>query len=311
MDIKVLFCEHPNKPLKSGGEYCSYYSEIFYALKDELNVRYVSASPSKISELGNDFDLVILGFGHTDCGCGSPKSIVKDIDVPVFPILNKEYTGLQNKLNWIKDMGATAALTVHHDYKKYTEQTGVPFHRIMWSCNKDLFKDYGEDYEYDLFYSGVIRKEQYNNFRSKIYDDLNKLKDYKLLINARHQKHNFRGRVFSAQEYAKNISKSKICMTTTSPADLVNPRYFECMSSNRCLTLCNKIENDAYGDMLIDGYNCVMFDDDKDFFDKCIYYLENENERMSIVDNAYNDFIKRHTWKTKALAIKNILGKYL
>lgn len=100
-------------------------------------------------------------------------------------------------------------------------------------------------------------------------------------------------------------------MTTTSPADLVNPRYFECMSSNRCLTLCNKIENDAYGDMLIDGYNCVMFDDDKDFFDKCIYYLENENERMSIVDNAYNDFIKRHTWKTKALAIKNILGKYL
>lgn len=311
MGIKGLFCEHPNSPLKSGGEYCSYYSEIFYALNDVLDIKFVSASPSKISELGNDFDFVILGFGHTNCSGLSPKSIIKDIDIPVFPILNKEYAGLQHKLNWIKDIKATAALTVHHNYNKYSKETGVPFHRIMWSCNKDLFKDYGENYEYDLFYSGVIRKEQYNNFRSKIYNSLNKLKDYRLLINARHQKNNFQGKIFSAQEYAKNISKSKICFTTTSPADIVNPRYFECMSSHRCLILCNKIDNSAYSDMFTDGYNCVMFDNEKDFFDKCIYYIKHEDERMSIVNSAYNDFIKRHTWQTKALEIKNILGKYL
>ena len=281
MGTKVLFCEHPNSPLKKGGEYCSYYSEIFYALKEILDIKFVSASPSKISELGDDFDLVILGFGHTNCGDTSPKSIIKDIDVPLFPILNK-----------------------------YSKETGVPFHRIMWSCNEDLFKDYGEGYEYDLFYSGVIRKEQHNNFRSKIYDNLNKLKNYKLLINARHQKNNFKGTIFSAQEYARNISKSKICLTTTSPADIVNPRYFECMSSHRCLILCNKIDNGAYGDMFTDGYNCVMFDSEEDFFDKCMYYLEHEDERMTIVSKAYDDFIQRQTWKTRALHIQKILEEY-
>ena len=37
-DMKVLFCEHPNKPLRNG--YCSYYSEIFYALKEFFDIEF-------------------------------------------------------------------------------------------------------------------------------------------------------------------------------------------------------------------------------------------------------------------------------
>ena len=169
MDSKILFCEHPHKPLKAGGEYCSYYSEIFYALRELIDIEFISYSPHKISELGKNWKAIILGFGHTDCGDGnSPKAIINDTNTPLFTIINKEYTGLNEKLNWIKNMNATAALTVLHKYNEYTKETGIPFHRIMWSCNEKLFKNYGGDYRHDLFYSGVIRQEQSDNLRDKI-----------------------------------------------------------------------------------------------------------------------------------------------
>ena len=45
---------------------------------------------------------------------------------------------------------------------------------------------------------------------------------------------------------------------------------------------------DVYEDILIDGYNCAMFSDEDEFFEKANYYLENEDERMKIVNNAQN-----------------------
>lgn len=306
-----LFCEHPNKPLKQEG-YCSYYSEIFYALRDIMDIEYISCSPKQISELGNHWEAIVLGFGHTDCGDeNKPRDILRDIDIPTFPILNKEYTGLHEKLNWIRNMNATAALTVHHDYNQFRDITGIPFHRIMWSANEHLFKDYEEGYSCDLFFSGVTRPEQTENLRERILSDMSRLSNYNLCINARSHKHNYSGKIFSPQEYARSLASSKICFITTGPADLVGTRYFEVMSGNRSLILCNKIEGDVYGDMLKDNYNCIMFEDEKDFFYKCAYYLEHEDERMAIVSKAYDDFIQHQTWKTRALHIQKILEKYV
>ena len=36
--MKALFCEHPNKPLRGG--YCSYYSEMYYALKGDFDIDF-------------------------------------------------------------------------------------------------------------------------------------------------------------------------------------------------------------------------------------------------------------------------------
>ena len=162
--MKVLFCEHPNKPLRGG--YCSYYSEIFHALKGEFDIEFKNFIPRKTSEFG-DYDAVFLGFGHTDCSDGKPASLERDSNHKLFPILNKEYTGLNNKLDWIREMRATAALTVHHDVDKFMSQTSIPFYRIMWSANRNQFKDYGGDYQHDLFFSGVTRPEQSENLERK------------------------------------------------------------------------------------------------------------------------------------------------
>lgn len=308
--MKLLFCEHPKRPLKKEG-YCSYYGELFYALEKQCDITFTSKCPSKVSELGQNWDAIILGHAHTDVGDGKPHPLIQDANIPLFPILNKEYSGLEGKLNWIKSMNPTAGLTVQHEIKKYTETTGIPFHRFMWSCDENLFKDYGDDYKYDLFFSGVTRPEQTENLRERILSDMSSLSKYNLSINIRSHRTNYSGTIFSPEDYAKRLASSKICFITTGPADLVGTRYFEVMAGNRSLILCNRMNKKVYEDMLIDGFNCVMFSSKEEFFEKAIYYLEHETERMKIANQAYNHFMNSQTWQHRAKQILNIINKYI
>jgi len=306
--MKALFCEHPNKPLRGG--YCSYYSEMYHALKEVFDIDFKNFIPRKTSEF-DGYDLVFLGFGHTDCSEGKPASLIRDSDVGLFPILNKEYTGLNNKLNWIKEMDANGALTVHHDIDYYSEYTGIPFHRIMWSANQKVFKDYGEGYSSDLFFSGVTRPEQTENLRERVLSDMSRLSNYRLEINARSHRNNYAGTVYSDEEYAKKLASSKICFITTGPSDLVGTRYFEVMSGNKSLILCNEMDKNVYADMLIDGYNCIMFSTVDEFYDKAEYYLNNEEERVKIVNTAYQYFIEKQTWSERAKQVRKIIEGYV
>ena len=306
--MKALFCEHPNKPLRGG--YCSYYSEMYHALKGVFDIDFKNFIPRKTSEF-DGYDLVFLGFGHTDCSEGKPASLIRDSDVGLFPILNKEYTGLNNKLDWIKEMDANGALTVHHDIDYYSEYTGIPFHRIMWSANQKVFKDYGEGYTSDLFFSGVTRPEQTENLRERVLSDMSRLSNYKLEINARSHRNNYAGTVYSDEEYARKLASSKICFITTGPSDLVGTRYFEVMSGNKSLILCNRMDENVYDDMLIDGYICVMFSTVDEFYDKAEYYLNNEEERMKIVNTAYQYFIEKQTWSERAKQVRKIIEGYV
>ena len=305
--IKGIYCD--NKSLSQHG-YCSYYGETYYALKEVLDIEYKQANPSTVSEIGSA-DYIILGYGLTDCGYGSPSYIRNDTNIPVFPIINKEYASLSQKLDWVKNMKATAAFSVHHDIDSYSKYTGIPFHRIMWSANQKQFRDYGGDYKHDLFFSGVVRKEQTGNLRERVLSQLDRLSDYKLFINARTKDTNFSGKMFSDEDYARCLSDSKICFITTGPADLVGTRYFEVMASNRSLIICNRMSQKVYGDMLIDGYNCVMFSTVDEFYDQSQYYLNNEDDRMKIVNKAHEHFIETQTWNANAIKIKIIIEEYV
>lgn len=308
--MKALFCEHPSRPLSNSG-YCSYYGEIFYALREVFDIEHKNFVPRTTSEF-HEYDIVFLGHGHTNCGGRKkPRPLTRNSDVKLFPILNKEYSNLNNKLNWIKKMQPTAGLTVHHDIHRYTEYTGFPFHRIMWSANQTQFKNYGGEYKHDLFFSGVTRPEQTENLRGRVLSNLDRLSNYKLFVNSRTCKTNFKGTIFSDDEYSKYLSSSKICLITTGPADLVGTRYFEVMATNRSLILCNRVGVNIYEDIMIDGHNCVMFSDEDEFFEKATYYLENEDERMKIVNQAYDHFINSQTWHHRAKQVFNIICKYV
>ena len=276
-----------------------------------MDIDHKNFVPRKTNEFG-DYDVVFLGFGHTDCSDGKPAALERDSNHKLFPILNKEYTGLKNKLDWIREMRATAALSVHHDVDKFMSQTGIPFYRIMWSANMNQFKDYGGDYEHDLFFSGVTRPEQSENLRERVLSEMERLNgDLGNFINARSHRNNYAGTMFTDDEYARHLSNSKLCLVTTGPADLVGTRYFEIFSANRSLILCNRMDEKIYDDMMIDGVNCAMFSTVDEFYDKANYFLKNEEERMKIVNNAHKIFNERLTWDTRAYEIKQIVEKHL
>ena len=56
---------------------------------------------------------------------------------------------------------------------------------------------------------------------------------------------------------------------------------------------------DIYGSMFIDGINCVMFSNIEEFISKVKYYLENEDKRLDIVNNAYKCFLEKESWDHK------------
>jgi len=71
------------------------------------------------------------------------------------------------------------------------------------------------------------------------------------------------------------------------------------------------MNKDVYEDMLVDGINCVMFSTVDEFYDKAEYYLNNEEERMKIVNTAYSNFLSFQTWIHRAEEIEKIILKYL
>ena len=280
--------------------YCNYYYDIVRYLSKISVLTYVNRNIHNAINKYNP-DVIILGFTLTDICNSKPNFFVKT-SIPVYLILNKEYAGLKHKLEWIKKLKPKKVFTVHHDFKKYESICNIPFCKIMWSADETIFKKYDKIYKYDLFFSGVIREEQQANIRGRIYKKLDLIKDYKLLVKVGFFNNNkLKGSLntFNLNDYANNLNHTKIALTTTGPADLVGTRYFEIMATNKALILCNRMPKDVYGDIVINNFNCIMFDDENDFIEKFKYYIEHEEERMKIVNQAYKYFLEKHTWDHK------------
>lgn len=279
---------------------CNYYNDMINYLKktNNIDIKIYKKYISLLIE-NKKYDKIIIGFDITDCGHDYPPEIINDTNIPLYIILNKEYAALDKKLEWVKKLNPSQCFSVHHDVDVFEKKTGVPFFRISWSANEELFKDYQEEYKNDIFFSGVIRKEQTNNLRYKIYENLNKLNNLRVNFNANILGVKNMMNKYNNIEYAKELAKTKIGLITTGPANLVGTRYFEIMAGNRCLILCNRMNDKIYNDIVIDGFNCIMFDDENDFIEKCKYYINHDQERMKIVNQAYKYFLEKHTWKHK------------
>ena len=68
--------------------------------------------------------------------------------------------------------------------------------------------------------------------------------------------------------------------------------------------LCNHKDSRIYGDYVVDGLNCVMFSTVDEFYEKALYYLNHEEERMKIVNQAYEKFMSSQTWLHTSKTVK-------
>ena len=303
--MKILYFERDH------GNSFSYYNEIKKALGKQ-NTLYQFADWSPIGgpevDINNVLercpdkpDAILFGFGWTDCSEEKPN-VVKNLDncdIPVSIILNKEYAALDKKLNWIKNINPTTAFTVHHDYKKYSEITGVPFYQIPFAVNESVFKKFeDEEYDCDFGFSGVVRPEQTNDWRAKIVE---KSKDWND-INFSFSQH----RHDTLESYARRLNRAKAWLSTTGPADLVGTRYYEVAALGTTLLVCNRFDR-VYDGIFEEDKHCIMFDSLGELEEKIRHYINSEEERMKIVHQAKEHVLSQHTWYHRAEKITKIL----
>ena len=250
------------------------------------------------------------------------------VQIPKIAIINKEYVNLTKKLEYIKKNKFDICFTHHHDAKKYEKEIGIRFYYWPFAMNADKFLYNGEPKKNDFAFSGILKNHYHkqSDKRLEIMKELffsvfhiplikkPKYRNKKIVWNVKpinliakiYNKFLFNFYHFhNDDEYANFIKESKIYLNTFSPADLISPRYFECMAA-KSLILCE--ETNLY-ENLFPKNTYVTFQGIESFRDKLNYYLNNDGEREKIVNNAFLFVKENHSWKARVIELEREIQK--
>jgi|SaaInlV_165m_DNA_1040744.scaffolds.fasta_scaffold14787_2 glycosyltransferase involved in cell wall biosynthesis len=170
------------------------------------------------------------------------------------------------------------------------------------------FRDYGLDKEYDVITLGAM--SNFYSFRRGMHNTLSTVAK-KIGINYKNYTHcgaNFNHTSFVRDDYAKAISQSKILVSCGGRYHLAFNKIFEAMG---CGTLY--IGEKPFGEKelaLEDGVNYVAVTK-SNFLEKIKYYVDNDSERQTIIDNAKQTFKDHHTIDARAKDFAKLIEELL
>lgn len=298
-----------------------YYGDIFREMDSLCELEIVQApgfyfSVDQLINGRNDIDCILFAWGYFTQGDKTAYGKIEglaEIEIPVVCMVYKPQTLLEEKLEFCKTNNVNLIVDSHSTYKDFEKITGIRAIRLPFSATPKYFHARDVEKEYDVGFCGAFHgngkiKGEAQDLRPRIHDVLSSLS----LKTYWRGQYTPSDRIASTDEYAANMNKSKIWISTTGPVDDMGPRYFE-VTLSKALLFCNKMV-DTYEEYFIDGVNCVMFENNlSDFEDKLDFYIKNDTEREKIIENAYLLTSNNHTWKHMALQlleeIKNETGK--
>jgi hypothetical protein len=252
-----------------------------------------------------------------------PNINLAHLDIPRVFFLNKEYKKLDAKLRYAKKNRFDLVCTVHHDYEQWAKKTGLRFLHVPFAADPQRFEDFGLPKKYDFGFTGSLHTKWINTrcqIKELLFQDptvksnlgierflrqnslrpeFQKYKIYWAEWGAR----DILGRslVPHGERYARLLNGSRSFLCTPSAIGIINTRYFECMAT-KTLVLCPK--SDYYQGLFKDGHNCLMFDEDlSDFAAKLQHASSESEETKSIVDNAYEEFHRLHTYDRRVESV--------
>jgi len=173
-------------------------------------------------------------------------------------------------------------------------------------------------YEYDLGFTGVIRSDQTNNWRYRIWKSawpILKQRGLRLYSGDRGGVHiGVAHTELNVSEYISKMRASKLWLSTTGPAALVGTRYFEVMATGTTLCVCNRMVGNSsivYNSLGIkEGRHVVMFESLAEFVDIVTNYTlrhEYDAHRFAMVRRAQEVAFKRFTWTHVASRIDRVV----
>ena len=247
---------------------------------------------------------------------------------PLLVLLNKEYTTIPDKMKFLRAHCVAAAFSVHHEVARYEEESGVPFHRIWFGVDALRFSAGvlaapppapPPPYDFDLGFTGVIRGDQTNNWRAKIWGhSWAKLRAHGLRLYSGPQggvRSGVAHAELNSSMYVAMMRASRMWLSTTGPVDLVGTRYFEVMATGTTLCVCNRMEGEkalVYSSLgIAEGRHVAMFSTLPEFEALVINFTkraEYEERRRAILVRAQELALRKFTWDVVAHRVERVMA---
>ena len=312
--MNILYIDHGSAV--SDSNMYQYYGDLYRELKELENVHLFEGRLGNINSLLKqalvEFDCIIFGLGYFSQNNSSVYQKIEGLDelnIPVVCYLHKPQTLLEEKLQFCKINKVDLLLDSQSTYRRHGEIAETKSIRSWFTATPKLYYPREVEEKYDIGFSGALHGDgkifgPTRDLRVRIRNLLATTK-YNIFWNA---SNTLEYRINSFEEYATKINESKVWLATTGPTEDVSPRYFEVMLS-KTLLFCNDMP-EQYDGLFKDGINCVTFKNDlSDFTEKLSYYLENNEEREKIIEEAYDSAINNFTWKHMALKLLGEIKK--
>ena len=237
--------------------------------------------------------------------------------VPLVVLQNKMYTtqgreftgSLEAKLQWTRNIGATAAFTWLTRNEEFSQRSSVPHYRLPFAADAALYGRYAGNFSgqaWDVGFTGSLTQKY--AFRQTVLNTLRGMHGIRTYLKSWSkvsQLQDDRWNLLNRLNYVRTLASTRIWISTTGPDWIVGTRYFEVLMSGTTLLLCNRPPANvtAYDGLFEDGVHVVMFDDMADLERKVRYYLRNESARRCVVSTAHNLALSTHSWDHRAAFI--------
>lgn len=290
-----------------------------------------------IIHLHGSFDCIFVGHywlhdGNHNLFDPWPQSGLSKTLHKKFFFLNKEYTNLDKKLQWIKKNKFECVFSHYQHCAKWQKKTQTNFKYIPFACDYKFFNFSEKKRKYDLGFSGILQNPRGNSLQSDIRKRILKRLYYTLfdipLFKKKKYKHlsifwnsipsNFLGKVFSKifktykflniVSYSEIQKNSKIFLNFKSPFNLIGPRYYENIASG-CLIMTEK--NDELKKIISD-FSYIEFNSDLSNFDEVlnrslkIFKISKKKRKEESIK-----VFKKHTWNFRAMIIFKVIRNTL
>ena len=273
-------------------------------------------------------DFVVVGprytanVGHPDETLGFDRQ--RYAHLPLAILQNKMYSATTReivgdptaKLKWAQETGAIAAFTWLTHHRRFTRLSGVPHFWLPFGIDIELYSRQAGRFgpraqPFDVGFTGASNvKYPLREAILKLVRSMN-VSSYlgTWSQTSLHTSSNRSWKALNRDEYAEQLSRAKMWVSTTGPSNIVGTRYFEVLASGTTLLLCNRAPPGVwvYDGLFEDGTHVVMFDSINDLRSKIMYYLSDEAARRRIVTAAASLSRRIHSWDSRARFISHVL----
>jgi spore maturation protein CgeB len=241
-----------------------------------------------------------------------------EVDIPKGCFVIDSHYSPPKRSNYFESnkMDLIFSTTKSHFLRTYP-QFKDKFKWFPFSINSNIFKDYQLKKDIDFLLMGLVfdggEKTGHQAWTPKgIYlfrdEVLDKMRGEKGFVYHPHPGHTAPANALVNEKYAKELNRSKMFFTCGSVYKYPVLKYFEAPAC-KTLLLAEPVP-DILDLGFKDGVNFVACDR-MNFYERAMYYLENENERIEITENGYEFIHANHTDDVRAEDFVNMIQEFI